>query len=107
MFTAGHNFTHLIQYRKRDDHQLVQSGIYSLFRHPSYVGWFWWSIGTQVVLVNPVCAIGYAVASWKFFNDRICDEEISLINFFGEDYVAYQRSVPTGIPFIQGYQEDV
>lgn len=48
MLTAGRNFTHLIQFQKRAHHELITHGIYSLFRHPSYVGWFWWSVGTQV-----------------------------------------------------------
>ena len=56
------------------------------------------------MLCNPVCLFGYAVASWKFFNERIFDEEISLLNFFGEDYVDYQNKVGTGLPFIKGYR---
>lgn len=50
MFTAGHNFTHVIQVDYFSDHQLITTGIYSIFRHPSYVGWFYWSLGTQVSL---------------------------------------------------------
>lgn len=106
MFTAGSNFTHIVQYRKRDGHQLVTEGVYSLFRHPSYVGWFYWSIGTQILLSNPVCLIGYAIASWRFFEDRINDEEVFLISFFGEDYVSYKKKVGSGIPFIEGVSLD-
>ncbi len=103
MITAGSNFTHLVQYRKKDNHELVTTGVYSLFRHPSYVGWFYWSIGTQVLLCNPVCLLGYAVASWMFFKERIENEEQSLILFFGEDYIEYKKKVGTGIPLISGY----
>ena len=103
MVTAGSNFTHLVQYRKRSSHKLVTSGVYSLFRHPSYVGWFVWSVGTQVLLCNPVCLLGYTAASWVFFSDRIYDEEESLVMFFREEYVDYKSKVGTGLPFIQGY----
>ena len=48
MFTAKTNFNHYVQYVKQPGHQLVTSGLYSLCRHPAYVGWFYWSIGTQV-----------------------------------------------------------
>lgn len=106
MFTAASNFTHIVQYRKRQGHQLVTQGVYSLFRHPSYVGWFYWSIGTQLLLSNPICLVGYAVASWKFFEDRINDEEASLITFFGKEYVEYKKKVGTGIPFIEGFPLD-
>lgn len=107
MFTAGANFTHIVQTRKREHHKLVTSGVYSIFRHPSYVGWFYWSVGTQVLLCNPICFVGYIAASWMFFSERIYHEEINLINFFGEEYVHYKQHVGTGIPFIKGYPIDV
>lgn len=48
MLTAGSNFNHIVQNEKAQSHVLVTDGVYSYFRHPSYVGWFYWSIGTQV-----------------------------------------------------------
>ncbi len=68
------------------------------------MGWFYWSIGTQVILANPICFIIYILASWSFFNQRIYEEEITLLNFFGHDYLNYQKSVKTGLPFIRGYE---
>lgn len=49
IFTASTNFNHIVQTEKEQNHVLVTHGIYSLCRHPSYVGWFYWSIGTQVL----------------------------------------------------------
>lgn len=45
MVTAKSNFSHTVQYRKVEGHQLVTNGIYSISRHPAYFGWFYWSIG--------------------------------------------------------------
>ncbi|XP_015910979.1 protein-S-isoprenylcysteine O-methyltransferase [Parasteatoda tepidariorum] len=104
MFTARTNFNHIIQSHREEGHVLVVHGIYGWCRHPSYCGWFLWSIGTQVTLQNPFCSIVYAAASWRFFKQRVVEEEITLLNFFGEDYVNYQRKVPTGLPFINGYR---
>ena len=56
----------------------------------------------QVMLFNPVCILGYSLASWRFFRERIEEEELSLIHFFGEDYVEYKKKVATGLPFISG-----
>lgn len=103
MITAGTNFNHYVQERRKDDHILVKTGIYSLVRHPSYFGWFWWSIGTQVLLCNPICVVLYGISSWKFFKTRIAYEEFHLIKFFGKEYTNYQKKVWTGIPFVSGY----
>lgn len=104
MITAMSNFNHLVQYVKAKDHQLITHGVYAYCRHPSYVGWFWWSIGTQIILLNPICICLYTIVSWKFFKDRIFVEEITLLNFFGVQYYEYQQKVPAGLPFIKGYE---
>lgn len=103
MTQAKSNFTHTVMYEKRVSHTLVTSGVYGWFRHPSYVGWFWWSVGTQVLLCNPVCLVAYALASWKFFSERTYNEEQYLIHFFGQEYVYYKRRVWSGLPFIRGF----
>jgi protein-S-isoprenylcysteine O-methyltransferase len=71
MAEAGKNFNHIVQSTKKDDHVLVTSGIYAFSRHPSYFGFFWWGLGTQLVLGNPICFLAYAVVLWKFFANRI------------------------------------
>ena len=71
MAQAGSNFNHTVQMRKRQGHVLVTDGIYSWLRHPSYFGFFWWGLGSQVVLGNAFCLIGYAVVLWRFFRHRI------------------------------------
>ncbi|KAK2743064.1 hypothetical protein FQN57_005020 [Myotisia sp. PD_48] len=74
MVQAGWNFNHTIQRQKRDDHVLVQTGIYSVLRHPSYFGFFWWAVGTQIMLGNSVSLLGYLVVLWQFFSSRIESE---------------------------------
>ncbi|KAL1955093.1 hypothetical protein VTO42DRAFT_9027 [Malbranchea cinnamomea] len=100
MAQAGTNFTHTIQYRKREGHVLVTHGIYALLRHPSYFGFFWWGLGTQLVLGNVLCLVGYAVVLWRFFSDRIQKEEQLLIRFFGKEYIDYRARTRVGIPGI-------
>lgn len=100
LFTAGSNFTHLVASRKGPSHELVTWGVYGWCRHPGYVGWFAWSVSTQLVLLNPVCLAAYAAVSWRFFEARIPGEEAYLLRFFENDYVEYARRVPCGIPRI-------
>lgn len=107
MLTAMTNFTHTVSFRKRTDHTLITHGVYAWCRHPSYVGWFCWSIGSQMILCNPICTVTYSIVAWYFFKDRIEDEEMMLLQFFGKEYLEYRKKVPTGLPFITGYSGDV
>ena len=101
MYKAGSNFNHYIETEHRVGHVLVTDGIYKYLRHPSYFGWFWWSIFTQVVMLNPVCVVLYALAAWLFFYLRIPYEEEMLVKLFGDDYVQYKKRTIIGIPFMK------
>ncbi|KAF1927302.1 protein-S-isoprenylcysteine O-methyltransferase [Didymella exigua CBS 183.55] len=100
MAQAGTNFNHQVQSKKNDGHELVTRGLYAYFRHPSYFGFFWWGIGTQLMVGNTVCTLGYACVLWYFFMKRITHEEGHLIQFFGKDYEKYRANTRTWIPFI-------
>lgn len=72
MLTAGSNFNHIVQNEKAYSHVLVTSGVYAFFRHPSYVGWFYWSIGTQVcVSLLLDCNFGLVI-SGKMLANVLC-----------------------------------
>eukprot|EP01095_Lingulamoeba_sp_RSL-Kostka_P011358 TRINITY_DN4296_c2_g1_i1.p1 TRINITY_DN4296_c2_g1~~TRINITY_DN4296_c2_g1_i1.p1 ORF type:complete len:177 (-),score=36.31 TRINITY_DN4296_c2_g1_i1:155-685(-) len=98
MHTAKASFTHLVKYEKRNEHILITNGIYQFTRHPGYVGWFLYTVGTQIILCNPICAIGFGFVAYKFFEDRLIDEEEALVEMFGESYEIYREKVPI-IPF--------
>jgi protein-S-isoprenylcysteine O-methyltransferase len=135
MIQASTNFSHLVAHRKAEGHRLVKEGVYAYvsrscppecvftfdhrwFRHPSYTGFFYWAIGTQMVLQNHVCFIVFAYLLWGFFSSRIrcecspqlplgfplkvltTDEENRLIQFFGDEYREYRKETRTLIPFI-------
>lgn len=119
MQKAKTNFNHLVQFYKKDDHVLVTTGVYGFSRHPAYFGFFWWALGTQLVLGNHLCFLAYSVVLWKFFSHRImrksnmledqscfamltcaADEERHLVAFFGQKYDDYRERTPVLIPFI-------
>jgi protein-S-isoprenylcysteine O-methyltransferase len=121
MVQAGTNFNHQVQSHKNEGHELVTTGLYGYLRHPSYFGFFWWGLGTQVALGNSVSLVGYAFVLWYFFKHRIrrmffclsinrierkrltrsVDEEKHLVAFFGEEYKAYRARTRVWIPFIR------
>lgn len=103
-FTAQSNFHHLVQYEKREEHKLITHGVYKLVRHPGYFGWFLWSVGSQIMLCNPVSIVLFIIAAQKFFGPRVEDEEELLIEFFGVKYIEYMKRTPILIPGVKGFK---
>jgi len=101
MVTCGESFNHLIQTEKKENHILVTHGIYRYLRHPSYVGFHWWSFGSQLLLNNSISACLFFAASLRFFSKRIPYEERSLLHHFPDEYVQYARRTWIMIPFVQ------
>lgn len=100
MYQAGKSFSHILKTEKLKDHTLVTDGVYQYFRHPSYFGFFWWAVGTQMLLLNPIAFIIFVIVLWKFFSKRIAIEEKYLVRFFDEQYINYRKVVHVWIPFI-------
>ena len=108
MATAGESFHHIIQKHPslrssdaRSSHVLITHGIYRYLRHPSYVGFYYWSIGTQLLLGNFFSTAAFAAASWMFFARRIPYEEGTLYQAYPEQYPEYAARTWVGIPFIK------
>ncbi|KAG2447198.1 hypothetical protein HYH02_007940 [Chlamydomonas schloesseri] len=100
MLTAQSNFTHNIRVRRDERHRLVTHGIYRYIRHPGYLGWYIWCVGTQILLCNPFSIVAFAIVTWRFFRERIEYEEYYLRRFFGYQYEVYAARTPTWLPLI-------
>lgn len=108
MISCGESFNHFIQRHHQmsqqrnqyPKHCLVTDGIYHYLRHPSYFGYFYWAIGTQIMLCNPFCTVFFIYASWNFFKGRIPYEESTLLQQYPQEYTEYMKRSWIGIPFI-------
>ncbi|GMM48665.1 protein-S-isoprenylcysteine carboxyl O-methyltransferase [Pichia kluyveri] len=100
MRTAGKNFSHHIKSNLEENHKLITNGIYHYLRHPSYTGFYYWAIGTQLLLQNPLSVVLFFYLLADFFKNRIPFEEFHLIRFFGDDYKNYRKNTYILIPFI-------
>ena len=100
MYSAKQSFNHKVQLAKAEDHVLITNGAYKLCRHPSYFGFYWWSIGTQFILGNYIGLLIHIVMLTAFFKSRVKVEEAYLVEFFGNDYVEYKKNVKTWIPLV-------
>ena len=98
LLSARGNFTHTMQQTHRKEHVLVTDGAYRLFRHPGYLGWWVWAVGTQVLMLNPLCSVLFFVLCRRFFSARVRAEEALLRRFFGADYEDYAACTPRWMP---------
>ena len=92
---AGKSFNHTIQFSRSSDHKLITDGIYKYIRHPSYLGFLIFAVGTQVFFSNPICIIGFYVKLYTWFRDRIYVEETALCRMFPGEYQKYRDKTPT------------
>lgn len=99
MAQCGESFNHYIQRDKKENHRLITTGVYSILRHPSYVGFYYWAVATQMVLGNPLSGLLYSFAAYRFFARRIGYEEELLVGMF-EEYEDYMNRTYIGIPFV-------
>ena len=79
--------------------ELVTSGVYAFFRHPSYTGWFYYCISREVILQNPLGFLFSTIMNWALLYYRIPYEEKCLLSFFAE-YEDYRKRTHVFIPFI-------
>lgn len=92
MKTCGESFSHYINTETVSP--LVTTGVYLVMRHPSYVGFFVFVVGTQLMLRNAVMVWVCAVVMGVFFRRRIRFEEWFLQRQHPA-YTEYQRRVPS------------
>lgn len=95
--TLGKQYSGYVTLQK--DHQLVQSGIYGVIRHPIYLRGLLVSVGLPLVfrswLVFPV----FLLVS-VFVTRRIQQEEKLLAEQFGAEFEAYRRRTWRLLPYI-------
>lgn len=99
MIHAAQSFNHYVQETKQLNHKLVKTGLYAYVRHPSYSGYYLWTVASQVILGNNFSLILFVLVINYYFIKRLEVEEAALIKFFGDDYLEYKRDVWSGILF--------
>jgi protein-S-isoprenylcysteine O-methyltransferase Ste14 len=83
--------------------QLNTAGIYSVLRHPLYVGnYFMWA-GIVVYTMNFSFFIIFSLAYWLYYERIMYAEERFLERKFGETYINWSMEVPAFIPSFKKY----
>jgi protein-S-isoprenylcysteine O-methyltransferase Ste14 len=84
----------------KDDHQLIDHGIYKFIRHPIYSAVFLVLLGFCLALANWISFLVILVPNMISFGYRIHVEEKALEKHFGEKYINYERRTKRLIPWI-------
>ena len=82
------------------DHPLMDRGLYSRVRHPSYLGAIIALSGFGLALGNGLSALVVLVAALVSYGYRIHIEEIALVKGLGDRYVDYRRRTHRLSPWV-------
>ncbi len=82
---------------------LNHRGIYSLLRHPLYLGNYLMWIGIVIFTFNPYFVIIVSLAFWLYYERIMFAEERFLERKFGNEYLEWSKKVPAFIPSFKGY----
>jgi len=77
--------------------KLIDSGVYSLVRHPMYLGILMCCLGFFFITPS-LLSLGVWTAFFIFYDKMATYEEKDLIRILGEEYITYQRRVPKWFP---------
>ncbi|RHX80022.1 lipid A Kdo2 1-phosphate O-methyltransferase [Leptospira yasudae] len=82
-----------------------QEGIYSLIRHPLYLGNFLMYLGAVLFLKNFLIASVFILFFWVYYERIMFAEEQFLRKKFGEAYLSWANTVPAFLPKFSGYKK--
>jgi protein-S-isoprenylcysteine O-methyltransferase len=82
------------------DHRLLDSGIYGVIRHPSYLGSIMSFVGLGIALCNWVALLAIVIPVTGSFLRRISIEESALREAFGSQYQKYCDRTKRLVPFV-------
>ncbi|MCE9499753.1 MAG: lipid A Kdo2 1-phosphate O-methyltransferase [Leptospira sp.] len=81
-----------------------QTGIYSLIRHPLYVGNFFMFFGIVLFLMSLSMCIVFILFYWFYYERIMFTEEQFLRKKFGDEYLAWANKTPALIPNFKNYR---
>lgn len=83
--------------------ELNTTGIYSLVRHPLYIGNFFMWLGPVLFVRTSVFIVFFVLIYWLYYERIMFAEEQFLRNKFGEAYDKYSEKIRSVIPRFSGY----
>ena len=96
-YILGKNWSLSVQ--KKENHQLIQDGVYKIVRHPIYTGLLLLFIGNAIIVgdYRAIIAVLIVFVSLWF---KLKKEEILLTETFGMKYTEYKNQTKALIPYL-------
>lgn len=83
--------------------ELNTTGIYSIVRHPLYLGNFFMWLGVALLTVNSWFVIAFIFLYWVYYERIMYAEESFLIQKFGTVYLEWAKRTSAFIPSFKNY----
>ncbi|MBR9832880.1 methyltransferase family protein [Acidiluteibacter ferrifornacis] len=74
------------------------TGLYSICRHPLYVGNYFMWLGIAMLTLNFWFIIAFTLLYWLYYERIIFAEEAYLIEKYGDKYLKFAENVPAFVP---------
>ncbi|WP_189523466.1 protein-S-isoprenylcysteine O-methyltransferase [Nostoc sp. PA-18-2419] len=82
----------------RDEHTLVENGVYQYIRHPMYAAFWLWGIAQALLLHNWICGLSYLVSFLPMYLFRVPQEEQMMLDTFKQQYQQYMTRTGRVLP---------
>ena len=87
--------------------EVNSSGIYSIVRHPLYLGNFFMWLGVAMLVANFWFIIAFCLAYWVYYERIMYAEEAYMTGKFGEKYTQWASVTPAFIPNFKTFKKPI
>jgi protein-S-isoprenylcysteine O-methyltransferase Ste14 len=98
MQTLGRHFSYAVSIREQ--HELIEQGLYRYIRHPAYAGILLISLGIGLAFANWISLVSLFAFPFIAFCLRMNVEEKAMVEYFGARYVEYRKRTWRLIPWL-------
>ncbi|SHG46835.1 lipid A phosphate methyltransferase [Salegentibacter echinorum] len=85
--------------------EINTTGMYSLLRHPLYLGNFFMWLGLALLTENLWFTVAFILLYWLYYERIMYAEETFLITKFGDIYLDWAEVTPAFLPFFKSYKK--
>lgn len=94
----GKNWSPMLEVR--EDHTLINNGVYRTIRHPMYTSIWLWCVAQALLLPNWMAGLAGILSFGIMYILRVGNEEQMMLEQFGDEYKIYMQSTKRLVPYL-------